>query len=164
MAKRQRRRQLTDAASCPRFKIHEYEHRSITGGVLAVDFEMTVGVRQIGLLQTKTSGSALEVESIAIEDAKFRRCGLGTKLYEAAAKWGCANGMKLTSDVLRTTDSQGFWEKQVKKGRARCMVGASQKASTQDTDGPRMGRGGCGMYQLISCSSTDLSRRRRRKK
>lgn len=159
-----RQRQLADAASCPRFKIRTVEYGWSKEKPTAADFEMTVGVRRIGRLMTSVQGNSLEVTSIAIDDPNQRRCGLGTKLYEAAAKWGCERGLKLTSDVLRTTDSQGFWEKQTRKGRARCLVGAPAKASTEDTGGPRMGRGSCGMYQLVSCDATDLSRRRRRKK
>lgn len=158
-----RRRQLADAVSCPRFKIRAVEYGWSKDKPTAADFEMTVGVRHVGRLMTSVQGNSLEVTSIAIDDPNQRRCGLGTKLYEAAAKWGCERGLKLTSDVLRSTDSQGFWEKQVKKGRARCMVGAPSTTSATGP-GPRMGRGGCGMYQLVSCDTTDLSRRRRRKK
>lgn len=161
---KKRKKSLADAATCPRFKIHTIEHghgwRKLPS---AADFEMSIDGRHVGRLMTSVQGKALEVTSIAIDDPDQRRCGLGTKLYEAAAKWGCTHDLKLTSDVLRSVDSQGFWEKQARKGRARCMVGASAKAP-DDGSGPRIGRGGCGMYQLISCDSTDLSRRRRRKK
>lgn len=52
---------------------------------------------------------------------EFERCGVGTKIYEKMLEIACATGMRFTSDISRTDASEGFWRKQVKKGRARCV-------------------------------------------
>ena len=46
-------------------------------------------------------------------------CGIGTRLYEALARYAVADGRVLASDTSLSTYSYGFWEKQVRKGRAR---------------------------------------------
>jgi hypothetical protein len=53
--------------------------------------------------------------------AGSRRCGYGTKLYEMMRDIACQDGVKLQSDRERTEFSDGFWKKQAKKGRARCV-------------------------------------------
>jgi GNAT superfamily N-acetyltransferase len=45
--------------------------------------------------------------------------GLATKLYEAAAQEACKRGAPLASDSVRFPGSDGFWRKQLRKGRAR---------------------------------------------
>lgn len=48
----------------------------------------------------------------------FSGCGIGTRLYEALAKYACKKGLKLTSDRTLFAPSQAFWRKQQSKGRA----------------------------------------------
>lgn len=59
----------------------------------------------------------LQVHSAVVLPGYVRR-GLGTKGYEALAAWACANNYVLTSDQARTDASEGFWKKQLTKGRA----------------------------------------------
>jgi predicted GNAT family acetyltransferase len=49
-----------------------------------------------------------------------RRRGIGTKLYEQAARLACEKGVSLVSSEAfeRSRMSTGFWEKQRRKGRA----------------------------------------------
>lgn len=54
-------------------------------------------------------------------DESMRRQGLGTKLYERAARVACEAryGKPLASDTDRSPMSDGFWRKQAAKGRAQ---------------------------------------------
>lgn len=54
-------------------------------------------------------------------DASVRRQGVGTKLYERAARIACEAryGAPLASDTDRSPMSEGFWRKQTGKGRAQ---------------------------------------------
>lgn len=56
--------------------------------------------------------------------------GLGTRLYERAARAACkvGRGSALTSDSTRSVFSENFWRKQVRKGRAECIGDGSQSA------------------------------------
>lgn len=70
----------------------------------------------------------LDVDSIEVfAGLAPRRCGFGTKLYEEVAKVACAKGVLLRSDTSRSEFSEGFWKKQARKGRAKCLgkTGAS---------------------------------------
>lgn len=51
----------------------------------------------------------------------YRRCGFGTKLYERMRQIACDRGKRLASDTTRTKFSEGFWRKQVSRGRAKCL-------------------------------------------
>lgn len=44
--------------------------------------------------------------------------GLGTELYHAAAVEACRRGVTLQSDMDRSDAAEGFWKKQIRKGRA----------------------------------------------
>lgn len=58
------------------------------------------------------------VEGIYVED-QFQRAGVGTRLYEAAAAFACANGGALaTNHRMKGAHSIDFWRKQIQKGRA----------------------------------------------
>ena len=51
-----------------------------------------------------------------------RRQGIGTKLYTRAAKIACKKfGKPLASDDVRSVGAEGFWQKQLRKGRAVCV-------------------------------------------
>jgi GNAT superfamily N-acetyltransferase len=64
---------------------------------------------------------------LAVTDAavkpEYRRCGIGTKLYERAMKIACEQGLRIASDELRSDMSEGFWKKQLEKKRAKCIRG-----------------------------------------
>jgi hypothetical protein len=51
-------------------------------------------------------------------DAQRRRLGVGTRMYEVAAKMACKRGRALASDVTRFAGPKKFWAKQLRKGRA----------------------------------------------
>lgn len=97
----------------------------------------------------------------------YRRCGIGTKLYEMVAQGACDLGARLTSDQYRSEASEGFWAKQVKKGRARCIKSADPDwVSTTDPTftAPRYGRGNCDRYELIGCPISSLAGNKKSKK
>lgn len=54
---------------------------------------------------------------IGVEDA-YRRQGIATALYKAAAELSCARGYILASDVQLRAGSEGFWKKQKAAGNA----------------------------------------------
>lgn len=100
-------------------------------------------------------------------DRSMQRCGIATKLYEMVAQGACDLGYKLSSDTYRSKSSQGFWTKQVKKGRARCvstadaaLVEQQAKDFPRDED-TRYGRGDCDRYELVGCPVGSLAGRRR---
>jgi GNAT superfamily N-acetyltransferase len=102
----------------------------------------------------------LEIKSVLVS-ALLRRCGVGTRLYEAAAVLACDKRRVLRSDSRRTMYSQAFWEKQVRHGRAVCE---SPQPTPPHSD-PRWPtiRGGCLQYVLTApCPAPKLDGRRRR--
>lgn len=54
--------------------------------------------------------------------------GLGTRMYERALRAVCDVGKAyaITSDTTRSEFSEAFWQKQVRKGRARCVGDGTQ--------------------------------------
>jgi GNAT superfamily N-acetyltransferase len=105
--------------------------------------------------------SFLRVEGVEVEPP-YRRCGVGTRLYEVAAKLACSRGETLSSDVNRSVDSQGFWAKQVKKGRAKCVRPAEVR--TREDGQYAFGRDGCMFYALKRCPATTLAGAQPRRK
>ena len=108
---------------------------------------------------TKTgAGSLLRV---AFAEVSTPGQGIGTKMYERAARYACSKGMPLSSDKLRTKYSQGFWEKQARKGRATCVVRSG--GVRLSTDFYEKGRWGCGHYALSCPAPRSLAGVRRRR-
>lgn len=75
-----------------------------------------------GLMYLDESDDVVKVGGIKV-DYYARRSGLGfrvgTRLYETAAKVSCKlAGKPFTSDFIRSTLAEEFWQKQLKKGRA----------------------------------------------
>jgi GNAT superfamily N-acetyltransferase len=139
--------------ACPVLKIHTSK--------LIGRYEIlaTHGKKVIGSLSAKPYSRTirnqfLRVEGIEVEPP-YRRCGVGTRLYEAAAKLACERGEVLSSDVNRSVDSQGFWTKQVARGRARCVE--PTEIRTREDSQYAFGRGGCMFYALKRCSITTLA-------
>lgn len=90
---------------------------------------------------------------------ELQRCGIGTKLYKEAAKIACKEfGEPLHSDIERSAQAEGFWQKQVAKGRAVCTKPIL--ASAGDWEGPIVGRNGCETYKLTCPAPTSLGRKR----
>ncbi len=71
---------------------------------------------------TKVDGRNLMIVDIAEVDEAHQRKGVGTKLYEIAAAEACKHGALLASRS-RSKMSDGFWKKQIKKGRAKVVEG-----------------------------------------
>jgi len=111
------------------------------------------------------------VSHVAV-DNELRRCGLA--IYERAAAMSCRefDNTPLHSDTERSVKSDGFWQKQVRKGRAKCVRTVEEYGKEAwrtrpivDDGGPVEGRSGCERYKLTCPAPTDLSRpphRRRR--
>ena len=148
------------AKSCPRYTFEVKPYRDGKGFealAFADPYEPAVGrvsARKSDYYKT------LRVEESWVNE-KHRSCGLGTKLYERIAKASCQKFKKgLMSDTARSEFSEGFWKKQVNKGRARCVVEAMSKHDDPET-GIVYGRSGCESYQL-TCPTTSLGLVRRR--
>ena len=54
-------------------------------------------------------------------DKTIRRAGIGTRMYERAAREACERGARLASDDRRSKYAEAFWQKQVAKKRATCI-------------------------------------------
>jgi len=118
-------------------------------------------------LGSKKSSAPVRVTYHWVNDV-FQRCGVGTRLYHAAAKFSCEQySAPLASDKLRSASSHGFWIKQVAKGRAECAKPARRLTQSERreiaTDSVAYGRGNCDHYQLKSCPVPEtLAGKRRR--
>jgi hypothetical protein len=103
------------------------------------------------------------IESRVVGAGKGSAKGLGTRMYELAAKLSCSHfGKPLASDEMRSGSSEGFWVKQVREGRAVCVeaTGTTPDLSDVDPEDRVMGRGGCVRY-VMSCApkkATQLNR------
>jgi len=153
-AKRKRRRLGDSGEACPVYAITVEPFKDNSGA----DAVARIGGKRVGAVTAMLDRVSFQVQSAEVS-REHQRCGLGTKLYTALARWGCGQGMHMGSDSIRTEDSQGFWAKQERKGRARCTHATPEKGQGS----VRIGRGGCATYQLTSCPVTDLSGRRRRR-
>jgi hypothetical protein len=147
-----------EGAACPVYTV-----RRVNNGAL-ITFQAMAGDRMLGYIETFRESEALTAGMIRVV-RRLKRCGVGTKLYEAAATWGCAKGLMLTSDRLRSAYSDGFWQKQVRKGRATC-VKATPSGWRQTQPDPQLavdGRSNCVHYKLKNCEvATDLSGSKKR--
>lgn len=77
-----------------------------------------VGKLRLSFKRFKSLGDVLVVQRAEVTTP---RCGVGTRMYEKAAAIACEHRARLISDRGRTVASQGFWAKQTRKGRARCV-------------------------------------------
>lgn len=93
-----------------------------------------------------------------------RRRGLATKLYERAAQKACADyGRSIASDDIRSAGAEGFWQKQVSKGRARCVDKSGADYFDPYTDRIVPGRRwACRLFALPCPAPVSLARGRRR--
>lgn len=116
------------------------------------------GGRRVGLVTIKNK---ITIGFIDVHPG-MQRCGLGTRLYEKAAKIACAEAKApLNSDMERTAASQGFWEKQVRKGRAHCAMPADPAFVSKGADGESVyGRGDCDHYVLKCPAPASLAGKR----
>jgi len=103
-------------------------------------------------------------------DAPYRRCGLGTKLYERAAALAKTSKLTLISSRERSEMSEGFWAKQARKGRAVCLPNEPGASSMRGKYNPEAGAvrwtddsWPCWRY-VLKAGKTDLSGARQRRK
>lgn len=93
----------------------------------AVRISVKVGRRKVGGAivweeDLPVVGRIARVESVSLFPEYHRR-GIGTQIYEAAARAACSVfRAPLASAGYRTSMSEGFWKKQFSKGRARKIV------------------------------------------
>jgi len=138
--------------ACPRLRLElESDHEGVTvtatlaedfrihedGGSWTMDRGTWVGAidantRTPGEFGGEPSGD-LHVKLIEVEPS-IQRCGIGTQLYEKVAHWTRRKKVRLLSDTHRSTDSESFWQKQVRKGRAEC-VGEEEKRAWEERTG-----------------------------
>lgn len=72
----------------------------------------------LGSAQLDRRSEVARVRAIHLVSGMERR-GIGTKIYEKMAEVARENGYTyFCSDATLSPDSRGFWEKQVRKGRA----------------------------------------------
>lgn len=79
----------------------------------------------------------------------LQRCGVGTRMYETAAREACRMRARLASDEIRSKAAHAFWLKQVRKGRAECARRAKQHGD--------LNRDGCAYYFITQCPVRSLS-------
>lgn len=130
----------------------------------AVYPDSTQEVGQIRLAVAEEDPSLLYVQWVNVEARRLdeQRCGIGTRLYEHALAEACGRGFRLASDTQRTRFSEGFWKKQVAKGRAECLPQPRKtKRGAEQLDElfvPTGRRWRCRRYALKSCpQKIDLS-------
>jgi hypothetical protein len=103
---------------------------------------------------------------VADANVQMPGCGLGTKLYERGLQIACDRGLRLASSTSRTVASEGFWKKQVRKKRARCVLpqptrqwrhipGAGYEETTRMWP--------CGRYAMLQACPRGMSLKGRRR-
>jgi GNAT superfamily N-acetyltransferase len=146
--------------TCPKMVIHrspQYGPRGVAG--LNITITSPTGKKIYGFMEVEHDGPDHTRPSMIHVDPNHRRCGIGTRLYAAA--FACDENRTLGSDSQRTAFSEGFWQKQVNKGRARCATEWAHRVYADPTQAAP--RGGCEYYVLTApCPAPKLDRRRRK--
>lgn len=84
-------------------------------------YEAIDGTKRVGCIRIDDTGEGVTPYWSWVAPT-HQRHGIGTKLYEAAARGSCRSFRQpLSSDKDLSDGSRGFWEKQLRKGRARCL-------------------------------------------
>lgn len=114
-----------------------------------------------------TGRGADKLAAVSAMGAVTKRCGIGTRLYEHLYKIACDERARLASDTKRTEASEGFWRKQARKGRARCLsreVPGTRLSSESKLMFRPVGNWPCYRYAMREACprKIDLSGRRRR--
>jgi GNAT superfamily N-acetyltransferase len=99
-----------------------FDNRRFGGGFAVT---ASVGKKEAGqLLTVKVPYRPLfMVRHIEVRE-NLRRAGIGTALYEAAAVEAERRGGRLASLERFSAESEGFWQKQIRKGRAVTIKGS----------------------------------------
>lgn len=88
----------------------------------SIVYEAIENGERVGCIRADAGGGNTSVHYVNVRE---QRRGVGTKLYEAAARGSCKRfGQPLTSsdELDLMTGSSGFWNKQLRKGRAHCIL------------------------------------------
>lgn len=153
------------AAACPAFTVQPRPLRYLRDEI-GQRFEAigSTGAR-LGHVDIEVLPDNMAMTGTAHVLTQYRRCGVGTRLYEAAAAWACTAGHPLRSDASRSAMSEGFWAKQVRRGRAVCAAPAIQWERDAHPFSAIAGRGDCEYYRLTApCPAPALDGRRRRRR
>lgn len=118
----------------------------------------TLGRREIGYMEVEEIAGprGQGLMKVAFVEVQRKGLGIGTKLYEKAARFACGKRLPLASDMTRTPASQGFWEKQAGKGRATCLRG-SGRATALSPRFVEKGEWACGQYALTCPAPRSLA-------
>lgn len=146
------------AASCPRLTVRKTAHATSFRWTQFDAYQAGAKVGQLMLRERTLRGDfqRFYVSHVKVTEAA-RRCGVGTRLYEVAARHACQlYRSPLTSDIERSAAAQAFWDKQLRKGRASCAAPAEPYRGSEST--PVAGRGGCEYYTLRCPAPRTLAR------
>lgn len=143
------------AKVCPALDIRHQER----GNKIAIAAFRRGTDTPVGKMMLVDGPSLLSV-SYAHVEPEMQHCGIGTKLYEHAVKVACDYQKPLASDDARTRYSEAFWQKQERKGRARCVrepdpdldIGVQLDEEWRPT-----GFWDCGQYALNEACPSDPS-------
>lgn len=80
--------------------------------------------------------NAAWIGDIDVEAERWKRRGLGTRLYEMAAAWAFDQGLNLVSSQQRSDYAEAFWSAQHRKGRVekRAIELPEDEWETEDND------------------------------
>jgi hypothetical protein len=134
------------------FRVDRYR----SGSEAIVDVEAHMAGRRVGgagmvIRQHTLADFSEKIASVSAISVVTKRCGVGTHLYRRLYKIACAENARLASDVKRTSASEGFWRKQERKGRARCLTRKVRGIRLDDRPGimfQRAGRWPCLRYVM----------------
>jgi GNAT superfamily N-acetyltransferase len=85
--------------------------------------------REVGRMNVTLKPVGAKVVTVSVE-AAHRRAGVATRLYQAAAHEACEHfGVPLVSGLQRSASAEGFWRKQLSKGRATMRTDPETKVS-----------------------------------
>ena len=153
------------AAACPAFTVQQRSLRYLRDEIGQRFEAISPTGARLGNVDIEVLPDKQAMTGTAHVLAQYRRCGVGTRLYEAAAAWACIAGHPLRSDASRSAMSEGFWVKQVRRGRAVCAAPAIQWAPDAHPFSAIAGRGNCEYYRLTApCPAPALDGRRRRRR
>lgn len=84
-------------------------------GIVATAYD---GRKVIGRVGANKAAYSYDIQGANLVEGYLRK-GIGSELYRLVAEEACASGMRLRSlDFGRNRLSEGFWKKQLRKGRA----------------------------------------------
>jgi len=131
-------------SGCPNVELLVGEEVTPRGSVIDVHAWLPDGDKAGSAHALKVKG-AYVMAGIAVRNVP-RRCGLGTRMYEALAAMACKRGLPLRSDWARSPMADQFWRKQYVKGRAKCLKRTGENNRH------------CEQYELTDPCPTSLAR------